>query len=741
MQDGKPKGNIYTGFGNMLLNREISKGGAMRLLDFVHDRSLRNLQLSTTVEIQSTLRSPTNCLSLEKVEYRYLLSGALNGTVCLFDLEISSSVVSDQKSILLPLLQHVPNTGHVGGVRGTGSTISSLQWYPEDSGAFLTASMNGRVSIFDTNYFVPVGDFGFDQVVYSARMRSGGSESVLIAVALQDGTVRLCDPRTRDTSHVLKGHDRSVTCVDWCPSVGSAFMLASAGMDGAVRFWDVRKAGSVSDAVVLSLDWRGDFTSASKIDERKLYTSLTTSTDSRGVLIRDASQPYRAMGESASTGGESSLRAGRAHDGGAMSMRYTSCGNFVVTSGNDQRLRLWEAHTGNLVSINYSDNIVPVSQLPYDIGIAELSYASADILLVPASGNCSVAGSNFGVEGDVRTTEGDILMIPAHSQDGQPIRLLKGHLERVTALAYRKPQQQVISAARDGMIFLWTSLRNRCTGVGEDRGSHQDQRENSRQHRLYFGSSSGRYDYQQVLNSVEHITPGRSTTASAQRLLRRPQLLPAQVGDDTNCDFDGVQGVMMSCGNSVSSSDESGDAWSDEDVVPVAAAAPLRNQGKKRKNSAWSIINAAGASQSDTVATNAVEERQLAPNPTAQSEPTKRSFIPPIVQQYLQDASRDTLVAAAQDINAHPSSSSCSSSQRDLAQWSTIDDVFQAPVRAVSMHGPPSASGDSSTLSLGPNPPLRSATAPSRATNDARTADQRYAQWVKQMRSKSGKKK
>jgi len=55
--------------------------------------------------------------------------------------------------------------------------------------------------------------------------------------------------------------------------------------------------------------------------------------------------------------------------------------------------------------------------------------------------------------------EGDIAVVPIHSHDGLPLTRLKGHVGAVTALAYRRPRQQVLSASRDGMIFLWDSRK------------------------------------------------------------------------------------------------------------------------------------------------------------------------------------------------------------------------------------------------------------------------------------------
>ena len=45
--------------------------------------------------------------------------------------------------------------------------------------------------------------------------------------------------------------------------------------------------------------------------------------------------------------------------------------------------------------------------------------------------------------------------MPLHTNTGRAIHRLKGHMGAITAVAYRKRYHQVVSAGRDGMIFLW----------------------------------------------------------------------------------------------------------------------------------------------------------------------------------------------------------------------------------------------------------------------------------------------
>ena len=55
--------------------------------------------------------------------------------------------------------------------------------------------------------------------------------------------IRLFDPISGGGAQVLQGHRGGCAALAWCP--GQEFMLASGGEDGAVRFWDIRRPGTL----------------------------------------------------------------------------------------------------------------------------------------------------------------------------------------------------------------------------------------------------------------------------------------------------------------------------------------------------------------------------------------------------------------------------------------------------------------------------------------------------------------
>lgn len=127
------------------------------------------------------------------------------------------------------------------------------------------------------------------------------ADHLLVACATQHPIIRLTDLRTGSSTQSLAGHRGAVLNVCWHPRIGH--VLASAGVDGTVRLWDVRKsAGSLG---VLNLQ------------------------DSIGVTGTDG------MGQ-----GGRPPHAGKAHEGPVNGLTWTDDGEYVVTAGHDQKIRV-----------------------------------------------------------------------------------------------------------------------------------------------------------------------------------------------------------------------------------------------------------------------------------------------------------------------------------------------------------------------------------------------------------------
>ena len=385
--------------------RDFSKS----FIDSVERLRLSTLELCTHTEIVSSHVGGVPTLALEEQDYRWVLSGGVDGSIALTDLEGGKGGGGRLEAVCTA-------TEH-------SKALTALEWYPEDNGAFISASVDGRVLVWDASSFEVAGAFALGskdaplRIYHASCQAKAQGQGAAIACALSDGTIRLCDTSTGDACHVIFAHKDAATQVRWSPSC--EHHLASCSIDGTVKVFDVRKGGT--DGTLLAFDWQQDHTASASC---RLPPAAAGAGAGRVYTMDWGRQ-----------------QAARGHDAAVTALCFSSCGHFLISSGNDCKVRLWTADTGTLHPINYAVK-PPSTRLPVQMSVAALSRRAADDVLLLPDG-----------------PEGDIAVVPIHSHDGKPLTTLKGHVGAVTALAYRRPRQQVLSAGRDGMIFLWDSRK------------------------------------------------------------------------------------------------------------------------------------------------------------------------------------------------------------------------------------------------------------------------------------------
>ncbi|KAM2593150.1 hypothetical protein TB1_042343 [Malus domestica] len=84
-------------------------------------------------------------------------------------------------------------------------------------------------------------DFKMSGKMYRTAMSPLATSHMLIAAETEDVQVRLCDIASGAFAHTLSGHHDGVMTVEW--STSSEWVLLTGGCDGAIRFWDIRRAG------------------------------------------------------------------------------------------------------------------------------------------------------------------------------------------------------------------------------------------------------------------------------------------------------------------------------------------------------------------------------------------------------------------------------------------------------------------------------------------------------------------
>ncbi|XP_077417256.1 DNA excision repair protein ERCC-8 isoform X2 [Vanacampus margaritifer] len=267
-----------------------------------------------------------------------MLSGGADGVIVIYDLENFSG--KPQYTC-----KAVSTIGRSSKYAHKFS-VETVQWYPYDTGMFVSSSFDKTMKVWDTETLKPAEVFEFEGTVYSHHLSPIARKHSLIAVGTNHPKIQLCDLKSGSKIHVLQGHRAEVLSVRWSPRY--EHILATASADSKVRVWDVRRASSC------------------------LFT-----------LDQHNGDKSKAASEAVNT----------AHNGRVNGLCFTSDGLHLLTSGTDDRMRLWNSATGENTLVNYgkvSNESRKRRQLTVSRG------CSPEFVFVPCGSSVAVYGLHSG---------------------------------------------------------------------------------------------------------------------------------------------------------------------------------------------------------------------------------------------------------------------------------------------------------------------------------------------------------
>ncbi|KAL3893224.1 MAG: hypothetical protein SGPRY_014377, partial [Prymnesium sp.] len=214
---------------------ERDRTGRRAALDLQRDLSLlrwRSLAFSSQLELAPAHTESVTTLSLDPVESRYLLSGGADASLAIYDvIDKPSSQVSTEPREPVAMLRHPHKDAH-------RDAVSSLQWFPHDTGAFVSAGGDRKVKLWDTNELVVVREFSLPDRVHCIAMSTSTTHTLIATATHAQCALQLCDPTTRGATHTITGHRAPPWVVCWSPR--HEHQLLSGGEDRSIRVWDIR---------------------------------------------------------------------------------------------------------------------------------------------------------------------------------------------------------------------------------------------------------------------------------------------------------------------------------------------------------------------------------------------------------------------------------------------------------------------------------------------------------------------
>lgn len=254
-------------------------------------------------------------------------------------------------------------------------------------------------------------DFDLDSIVYTHAM-SPIADHLLVACATQHPAVRLVDLRSGSSTHSLAGHHGALLAIAWSPTV--EHILASGGVDGTVRLWDIRKSsGSLG---VLDME------------------------DSMGILGTDG------IGKSARI-----RSSGKAHAAAVNGIIWTDDGRYVISAGHDERVRVWDADTGANTLASFGPTIKNghLSNLPLVVTPTATTSVGKELLCYPNEREILI----------FELHEGKLLKrlkVPGPNTTAVRSRTGERNIRsRITGLVWRGQAGGIYTTHTDGQIRAW----------------------------------------------------------------------------------------------------------------------------------------------------------------------------------------------------------------------------------------------------------------------------------------------
>ncbi|KAH9294346.1 hypothetical protein KI387_040448 [Taxus chinensis] len=394
-------------------DRELGRIRPALLANRVQSRRICSLELANQKEIISAHKGAVNSLQIDLTESRYLLSGASDGSAAVYDIQQATDndgggLVAKHKSLFV--VDKQLEYGHQ-------YAVSSVSWYPVDTGLFVTGSFDHHIKVWDTNTTQVEMQFKLPGKVYGVAMSSVSTTHMLIAAGTEDVQVRLCDMASGAFTHTLSGHRDGVWAVQW--SASNEWMVITGGCDGSIRFWDIRRAGCFRVLDQLQ----------SQTGRRPSIPKSPASKAKKSSMAFGKGLSKGSLSQRQHPGMLSSQNRATAHYGAVTGLEMTNDGLHLFSAGMDSRLRLWDVESGCNTLVNYETTRLRTSK-----AIQLAVTPNSSLVFVP----CLTSIKAYDV------------------WSGSLCSTFHGHYDFVNCCSFNSQDQELYSGSNDRQILIWS---------------------------------------------------------------------------------------------------------------------------------------------------------------------------------------------------------------------------------------------------------------------------------------------